>query len=539
MRLHQLLERKAQSNASFVTLHLLKSLQVAVTATSVIESLEHHPDYPSLYSISDSLQKWKVDNLALKVKAEALEQLPTPFIAHSKYAGGNFVLVNNVNGAVDYIDEKGKRRQKSKEEFNKEWDNIVLLAEKNNDSGEKNFATNRKKELLNNLHMPIIVTACLLLIIFYGITTANLYATILLSLKFAGAIIAGILLWFEVDKSNPVLRQICSAGKNTNCTAVLSSKQSKLFNLISWSEIGFFYFAGSFLYLLLSANYHPDNHRETALSVLSWLNLFALPYTIFSIFYQWRIAKQWCPLCLAVQAILLLEFITCYFGYWHTNRSFNFSTNQLLPLVTSFLLPVFFWIATKKAYLTAQEGKRYQKDLSKLKYNKEVFQSLLVKQKAVTVSPEGLGITLGNPNAKNTIIKVCNPYCGPCAKAHPIIDEILDNNNDVKVQIIFNAKNDDNDKKAKPVKHFMALHEKNNNELIEAALHDWYSADKKDYDTFAAKYLLNGELELQGKKLEAMDKWCKEIGISFTPTFFVNGYQLPEAYSVNDLKHLL
>src|SRR5579875_2929482 len=83
MRLERLLEKKARSNASSITIELLKRLQVPVTASSVIDSLEEHPDYPSLYSISDSLQKWKVDNLALKVKAEALEELPTPFIAHS------------------------------------------------------------------------------------------------------------------------------------------------------------------------------------------------------------------------------------------------------------------------------------------------------------------------------------------------------------------------------------------------------------------------------------------------------------------------
>jgi protein-disulfide isomerase len=47
------------------------------------------------------------------------------------------------------------------------------------------------------------------------------------------------------------------------------------------------------------------------------------------------------------------------------------------------------------------------------------------------------------------------------------------------------------------------------------------------------------ELEAQGKALESMDAWCKEIGIAFTPTFYVNGHQLPELYAVADLKHFL
>jgi protein-disulfide isomerase len=36
-----------------------------------------------------------------------------------------------------------------------------------------------------------------------------------------------------------------------------------------------------------------------------------------------------------------------------------------------------------------------------------------------------------------------------------------------------------------------------------------------------------------------MDSWCQEIGIAYTPTFFVNGYQLPKMYKIEDLKYLM
>lgn len=541
MHINHLLEKKAGSNVASVTLTLLKQLHVPVTATTVIDTIEQHPDYPSLLSISDSLQKWKVENLALKVDTESLEKIPTPFIAHTNKGGNNFILVNSVNGTVDYSDEKKRPQQKTSEEFKKDWDNIVLIAEKSEASGEQEYRLKKRKELIEALRIPLIIAGSLLLIVLYAAAVHNFFAASLVFLKFSGSIVAGLLLWFEVDKSNPVLQQICSAGKKTNCTAVLSSKPSKLFNIISWSEIGFFYFAGGFLFLLLTAN-----RQLQTLSIVSWLNLLALPYTLFSVFYQWRIAKQWCPLCLTVQAILILEFFVLYFGLQQTQTdtlipyvTLSLPKSELIPLFLSFLLPVFFWVAAKKVYLNAQEGKRYKKELSKLKYNKEIFNALLSKQKQITVSSEGLGIMLGNPNAANTIIKVCNPYCGPCAKAHSMMDEILENNEDVKVQIIFMASNDENDTRAKPVKHLMALYEKNDEQLIKKALDDWYSADKKDYNEFAKKYLLNGELQMQGSKIEAMDKWCKGMNISFTPTFFVNDYQLPESYKLDDLKHLL
>ncbi len=70
-------------------------------------------------------------------------------------------------------------------------------------------------------------------------------------------------------------------------------------------------------------------------------------------------------------------------------------------------------------------------------------------------------------------------------------------------------------------------------------LDDWYLAETKDYKRFAAKYPMNGELLKQGNKIEAMDKWCKAVGISFTPTIFINGYQLPDAYNIEDLQYFL
>jgi len=50
---------------------------------------------------------------------------------------------------------------------------------------------------------------------------------------------------------------------------------------------------------------------------------------------------------------------------------------------------------------------------------------------------------------------------------------------------------------------------------------------------------MNGELTKQGNKIEAMEKWCKSADISFTPTIFINDYQLPDAYSIEDLKYFL
>jgi protein-disulfide isomerase len=94
------------------------------------------------------------------------------------------------------------------------------------------------------------------------------------------------------------------------------------------------------------------------------------------------------------------------------------------------------------------------------------------------------------------------------------------------------------DKRNKPVKHFLALDERNNKHAQEA-MDYWYLSKEKSYEQFAKKFRLNGELLGQDHKISAMHDWCKAEKITHTPTIFINGYELPEEYSIEDLKEVL
>ena len=63
-------------------------------------------------------------------------------------------------------------------------------------------------------------------------------------------------------------------------------------------------------------------------------------------------------------------------------------------------------------------------------------------------------------------------------------------------------------------------------------------ADKKDYEVFAGKYPMNGELKEQENKLDAMKQWCDDAEITGTPTIFINGRRLPDTYSIDELKNI-
>lgn len=65
------------------TITFLKLLNVRVNKKTVNETLQNHPDWPSLLCVVDSLNKWRVPNGVGRIDTNNIEELPTPFIAYT------------------------------------------------------------------------------------------------------------------------------------------------------------------------------------------------------------------------------------------------------------------------------------------------------------------------------------------------------------------------------------------------------------------------------------------------------------------------
>ena len=108
--------------------------------------------------------------------------------------------------------------------------------------------------------------------------------------------------------------------KQGDCNNILTSEYSQLLGIISWAEIGFSYFVFNLLVILLNPSW---------VRYLCIMNLFTLPYTFWSIWYQKYKMKTWCILCLSVQCILGSYFIT---GGCVQGPDANFPWNSLRVL---------------------------------------------------------------------------------------------------------------------------------------------------------------------------------------------------------------
>lgn len=541
--LSPILTRSLESNIVNVARILVHSLNVKVSTYGIKEKLGNHPNYPSLLSISDTLSDWNVSNITFRANHEMLNKLPTPFMVQMKEELDNyFIVVKSVDSKGLVVSDKFSRKWRdiTWKSFSENWSGTVTLVEPEDNAGDLQYPQLRKKEVFLDI-ARFTAIGIFTLIIFYtiGISIVNLewaslQGILLLLLKVFGTYITSLLLWYEIDKNNLVINKVCKSGNKTNCDAILQSKAAKIFGLVSWSELGFVYFFGSMSFLIF------NNLSLSSVALISAMSFIAFPYVLFSLFYQWRIAKQWCLLCVTVQIILTLE--TCL-GFISNSFSIrdlaDIGLANLMTIPIYFLLPLILWILIKPSFRAAKEYNRTKIAMTRLKFNNNIFESQLVGQKTIVNESRNLGLSLGNHNARNKIIKVCNPYCGPCAKAHPEIHQLIERIPDLHVQIIFTASSSNTDEKAPPVRHFLALQEQYGETILNDALSKWYSSENKNYESFASEFPVKGQLKKYNEELDAMVEWCKQNDISFTPSYFINGHALPSMYEISDLKHIL
>ncbi|WP_187269297.1 vitamin K epoxide reductase family protein [Algibacter pacificus] len=468
------------NNTIHVTKKLLFLIGLKFTTKYIKDNILSHPEHNSLLSITDTLDKYKIENLAVNINIDKLIEMPLPCIIQVKNnkAPLFFVLNNITEDTVSFYNDKNESITISKNEFVKIWTGVCLLVETTTDSIEPDIEKKLSDKRFINL---ITISVCFLLVLWviYNFTNSEsvlsvpsiITTTIYAVLKTLGLIVGLFLLWFEIDQYNPTLQSFCSggsAGSKVNCNAVLGSKYAKLFNgSLSLSLLVFSYFFSTLIYLLI------NKFSANSISILSLFSFASLPLIIVSIYYQAFVIKQWCKFCIIIQVVMITEIALVF--YTELYKTFNVFETFLLGFL--FLIPILGWKLLRPLLENQKETNLHKRGLKKIKNNPDVLEGLLVKSRKIETNTEGLGITLNNETAKYNVIKVCNPYCGPCAKAHPVLEDLVKNGK-INLQILFTAKSSD-DHTGKSVSHLLAIDSKGDKNTTQKALDDWYHAEKR------------------------------------------------------------
>lgn len=520
-----IVEKKYENNLIHSVHAFLNGLQVSITKKTVTETLKNHPAYPSLLAVNDSLNLWKVDSMAVSVSDAELNDLPTPFLTTLNIEGGIFAVVESVKNNMVYWRHTEKGLQKDTTSiFTEKWTGAALLAESNESSGEKNYARNKwAEQKANAIVWGTIGTLTIgLFLIFSNGWGLNL--SLLLGLKLIGIGITSVLLWHQIDNSNANLKKICEIHQQTNCNHVLTSNAATVLGLFTLSELGFFYFIGTFTSLLMVSV------GKNILSVVQIMNLLTLPFTFFSLYYQYHIVKKWCILCLAVLFLFWCEF----FANWGV-LNFYFDTNlkSILVLLFSFSLPICVWYLLEPILKKIIENQNLLENLRNFKNNESVFYALAANQLVMPATADELNaIIIGNLDAPHTVTLVTNPFCEPCKKIHTQLEALVAKNSNIKGEVVLTV----GDTKQQIFAQYLfslPLVQRQN------ALKEWFDGHNGHFENWINA---NSEIPLSDdikKQLTKLSIWFNKTDIQKTPTIFWNGQQLPDIYQIADLNTLM
>jgi thiol-disulfide isomerase/thioredoxin len=499
----------------------LKELKIPASASYIRQHLNTHPDYPSLLSITDTLDELGLENTAIQIEKDQLHEMPVPFLAHLDGNGGEFVMVKN----RDNLDKQFP-------DFFKRWGGVAIAAEQ--PQGWQHGLNTEWQQKDKNIQQSIVFTlaAFALFIIISAAVSFSWLQSGLLLIAVTGIFVSWLIVSKDLGIENKIADEVC--GATADCNTVIHSKTATLPFEIGWSDGGIIYF--SFL-LVLSVIASFTQTGSGIYPVLFLLAICSLPLTFYSLYYQWQVTKKWCRLCLITVGLLWLQFIVLLMpliaGY------ISLTTVNLNSIaLTAFLLftsaAAWLWVKpllkkNKKLETENFAGKRF-------KNNPDVFMALLEKQRKVNTTPFEDDLQLGNPDAPLQIMVACNPYCTPCAKTHEVLHELVERNNiGLIVRFTVNTKNKE-DIKLQAVEYLLRLCSGNDRLYKRKMLLEWYQL--MDMEKFKLKYPSVKE-EYTIKQLEFFEQWSNKTQIKFTPTIFINGFEMPKQYKADDLSGII
>ncbi|MDX9892213.1 MAG: vitamin K epoxide reductase family protein [Bacteroidales bacterium] len=522
------MKRQKEDNTVGIIQRAVKHYKLHVVKGTVKEALKSHPDYPSFKSICDTLNEWKIENYPLRYEVNELEDLQPPYIVHFSRGGGMIGFVSDTGkDQVKYYTSYSEKRKAGRNEFLESCSGAVILLNPDERSGEKDYRIKIKNELINKSILPLTLFAILIF------TTSSFYNNFILGegvyikdilplvfTKIAGISLSVLLILHEFEVHLSVTDKLCHLSKATNCNTVLNDKASKVFGWFGWADVGFVYFIGSFLFLLQS----PSGEGLSLMAILAALSV---PYPIFSIYYQGFVLKKWCPMCLGIQLILILEFFLLLPQF----SKLRFSLISFTTLALSFLLVTVIYTL----YILFRREKisnemHYYKYLG-FKKNPEILKMLLMNQTHYDTPLSEGSLIFGNRDASIEITAFLSLHCSHCARAFEKIRNILKEKEDILINLVLMTSDN---------KMLTTLFN-NNRQGKEAEslklLEQWFSSDPYSRTKITEGLCIPEVSDIYDRVSEENGRLFKECNVMGTPTFFINGYKLPTQYEVDDIRY--
>lgn len=511
-------------NENCLFLYLEKE-NIAIDKSEFLFQVQSHPNFPSLLAISDTLNFFTIDNGAISVASSEINLLPNRFIAllrdDDNFTQSYFV---EKKGNKYFYTSNSKSKLISKAELEAKWHGIVLLVEKSATTIHK--FTPKKNGVL----------FILLISVFFGslfLVESSLEAKLFIIFPIIGLLFSIAALKDLFGTKSKLLNDFCNITTSTSCSSIINSDKWKFFKYVNFSDLSIVFFSTQFIGVFFFLFSGIESHFYYIQEILL---LISVPIIFLSLYFQKFVENKWCPICLAIMSIIIVEISYLKLTMLPGSTFISITSVGLFALILSFVS--IFWRILKKNILKLKELKEFQFKANRFARNYEIFKNTLIAKgrMELTYSP----IILGNKKSKIEIAIITNPFCGYCKEAHEILEEILNLYKDeLKIKILINAdiENAEEDKKIL-YRVLMSTYLEKGEKSFLKVLNNWF------LNPNLKRWIDAGNSSLyEHEKIDTIYKsqhqWCIDNNSFQTPSLFINNYRYPKFYDRDNLKYFI
>lgn len=477
-----------------------------------------HPNYPSVFAITDSLDTLSVENIALKVPKEQLTALPDFFMA---FYNENLVLVHKSKKGIDFHNTKDEKHHISFNEFLAGWNGVVIAIEPNTNTVAKNKKTNIKWP---SYILPLVVLIASSMLY----NNYSLNSILVLFTTAIGFLISIFIIQEKLGIKNEMVSKLCNINPNTSCDSVIKSNKNDKNKWVHFSDLPLLYFGISFLSIIVQ----PEHSSV----IVGFLSLLSIPVLLYSIWLQKFQLKKWCVLCLSVSFIVVIQSLV--FGFSNPSFSTILSIN-FFGFLFSMVLFSSIWFFVKPILENKITGEKEMNEAKKFKRNYKLFQFLMKKIPVLKGFDQLEGLHFGNNEADLQLTIILSPSCGHCHKAFEDAFELVSKFPErVFLNVLFNINPENNDNPYKAVVESLLTINIHNPENIKEAISDWH-IKKMKLDEWKEKWTINVIDMKVNHQIHLQYNWCFENEFNYTPVKIINDKLFPKEYEINELKYFL
>jgi len=477
-----------------------------------------HPNYPSLFAITDSFDLLSVENAAVRVSKEQIVDLPANFLAYFKE---ELTLVEKIKNGVRITTTKKGAQKLSYDNFLLDWNGVIVAIEPNNVVARENLKV--EYNWLKYFLPLLLLTGLSFFYHHYNVFSAAFLATSII-----GLIVSIFIVQQKWGVKNTVISKFCNLSSNSSCHSVISFNDDIANKWLSFSDLPLLFFGSSIIAILVAP--------VTSAVFVGFLSLLAIPLVVCSVWIQKFEIQKWCVMCLAVSVIILIQSIA-----WFSSNLFtlNFSINMVFPYVFSLLLLIPIWAAVKVMIKNMLDNENSLKELKKFKRNYSLLNFLSKKVKYTKGFEDLRGLTFGNKNAAVRLSIILSPSCGHCYKTfQDAFELVLKFPDKIFLNVLFNINPENNDNPYKAVvERMLTINRATPGKTVEA-ISDWY-IKRMVHKKWLKKWHVDSVSMMISQEIQKQYDWCSMNNFNYTPIKIVNEKIFPNEYDLNELKYFL